>query len=482
MRLLDRIHVRLDGYTPKTKRIALWTIGLVLLLLASFLVSLLLEPRTPRLKESDKKIEATLMNPAAPDATNEALLAQIAGLKSQIAQVQNAQTQLVSQLNTRGAELTARVNELSSGDKFNDVIVRRIESSAQNAVDSAIRQGRITATSPSVPKGGASTTVPAGMAISPTVVDLNAPLPVPGQPNDPNSSANTVATPGPSLRMVESETALKKHDTSAGSSKNSASGAGGSGTSGTAGAGESGNRGAAPKGTETANASARDQRDGKPAQDPGVFIPAGTILRGVLLSGMDTPTAGAALKQPTPALVRVKKEAILPNNFRADLRECFILVSGYGLMSSERAYLRTELLTCVRDDGGAVEVALNGYAVGEDGKAGLRGRPVTKQGAIMAKALVAGVLSGIGKALQPTAILPTNSGATSGALGTQVADLTTVLESGGASGVSSALNQVAKFYLDAAKEMFPVIEIDAGRGIEIIITKGTQIKFGGKSH
>ncbi len=32
----------------------------------------------------------------------------------------------------------------------------------------------------------------------------------------------------------------------------------------------------------------------------------------------------------------------MPNRFRADVRECFLIVSGYGDLSSERAYLRGE--------------------------------------------------------------------------------------------------------------------------------------------
>ena len=53
------------------------------------------------------------------------------------------------------------------------------------------------------------------------------------------------------------------------------------------------------------------------AAKDALFIPAGTILRGVLLNGLDAPTGQGARSQPTPALVRIKHEAILPNRFRA---------------------------------------------------------------------------------------------------------------------------------------------------------------------
>src|SRR5690554_1089308 len=72
---------------------------------------------------------------------------------------------------------------------------------------------------------------------------------------------------------------------------------------------------------------------------PEQFLPAGSIISGTLITGLDAPTSNSAKGNPHPALVRIKTESILPNRYRADLRECFMIVSGYGDMSSERAYL-----------------------------------------------------------------------------------------------------------------------------------------------
>src|SRR5699024_3241208 len=133
----------------------------------------------------------------------------------------------------------------------------------------------------------------------------------------------------------------------------------------------------------------------QPGEKTGVYLPAGSIVTGVMITGMDAPTHNAARTEPFPSLIRVKKEAILHNRFRADVRECFIIASGYGSLSAERAYLRAETLSRVRADGGVIEVALNAYAVGEDGKVGLRGRVVSKQGQMLAKSLAAGFFSGM---------------------------------------------------------------------------------------
>ena len=49
--------------------------------------------------------------------------------------------------------------------------------------------------------------------------------------------------------------------------------------------------------------------------------------------------------------------------------------------------------------------------------------------------------------------------------------------SAGMKGTSTAMNNIAKFYLDQAKEMFPIIEVDAGRKATIIVIKGTGLKL-----
>lgn len=126
-----------------------------------------------------------------------------------------------------------------------------------------------------------------------------------------------------------------------------------------------------------------------------VTLPSGSILSGVLVTGMDAPTGKQAQKDPFPSLIRIKAEAILPNRFRADFRECFLIAAGWGDLSSERAYMRAERLSCVRNDGSVLESALDAYASGEDGKAGIRGRLVSKQGQILARSLMAGFMQGV---------------------------------------------------------------------------------------
>ncbi len=206
------------------------------------------------------------------------------------------------------------------------------------------------------------------------------------------------------------------------------------------------------------------------AKTVSTFLPV-SFTRGTLLGGLDAPTGGQSQSNPHPVLIRLSDNAFLPNRFRAEYRECFVVAAGYGDISSERAYLRTESLSCVRSDGATLEVKIQGSIYGEDGKVGMRGRLVTKQGQMLANALLAGVVSGIGQGLATSSTEYSTS-----ALGT-VASATgsEAYRAGLGSGVGKALDRLAQYYIKLAENTFPVIEVDAGRAVDVVITKGVRI-------
>ena len=209
------------------------------------------------------------------------------------------------------------------------------------------------------------------------------------------------------------------------------------------------------------------------------LLPSGSLLSGTLITGLDAPTAAQAKKDPFPALLRVKHEAILPNRFRMDVRECFLIASGYGDLSSERAYLRAEHLSCVRNDGAPIDVELDAYAVGEDGKAGVRGRLVSKNGQIIGNALLSGFISGISNAFIPQRVQSLNlSQPGVGTIPYQYPSPEMIGGQALAGGVKGAAQQIAEYYLEMAKNIFPVIEVDAGRKLDFILVKGAELKAG----
>lgn len=206
------------------------------------------------------------------------------------------------------------------------------------------------------------------------------------------------------------------------------------------------------------------------AESIDTYLPV-SFTRGTLLGGLDAPTGGQSQSNPHPVLIRLSENSVLPNRFRAEYRECFVIAAGYGDISSERAYLRTENLSCVRDDGATLEVKIQGSVYGEDGKVGMRGRLVTKQGQMLANALLAGVISGIGQGLATSAT--TTSASALGTIATTSG--TDAYRAGLGTGVGRALDRLTQYYIKLAEQTFPVIEIDAGREIDVVITKGVRI-------
>lgn len=218
-----------------------------------------------------------------------------------------------------------------------------------------------------------------------------------------------------------------------------------------------------------------------PDDDPAfqTYLPATSIMSGVFISGMDAPTAQNARSDPYPALIRIKKDAILPNRFRADIRECALLAAGFGDLSSERAYFRSEVITCIREDGAVFEAKIDAYAVGEDGKAGVRGRLVTKQGQYLAKALTAGFLQAASQlfSVQSIPTINVNRDGNSDSSPYQQVMSSQAMQGAAIAGVGGALNRLADFYMKMAGDLFPVIEIDPARSVDFIVQKGVALKF-----
>ncbi len=207
------------------------------------------------------------------------------------------------------------------------------------------------------------------------------------------------------------------------------------------------------------------------------YMPTGAIISAMLLNGVDASTSTGAKTEPMPALLRVDKDAILPNRYSSDIKDCFILVSGHGDLASERAFFRGEYLSCIRNDGGVLETKFPSYVVGEDGKAGMKGRLVSKQGQVIARSLIAGFASGVSKAFDVTPVSVLSTSTSSGRVEYQSNYSSSLVQGAAAQGASKALEKVADFYLKMAEQMFPVVEITAGRSVNVIVTNGTKLKL-----
>ena len=202
------------------------------------------------------------------------------------------------------------------------------------------------------------------------------------------------------------------------------------------------------------------------------FLPLG-FTRATLLGGLAAPTGGQAQGNPVPVLLRLADLAVLPNGWRGQVKDCLVVGEGFGDHSAERAYIRTTLLSCVMRDGQVLEVPIKGSVFGEDGMNGMAGHLVTKQGAILGNALLSGIAAGIGSGISQAS--QTVASTTLGPVNSLPTDAAGILKQGAGTGVGRALDRLAQYYINLAERTFPVIEIQPGRVVDVVLTQGVNV-------
>jgi conjugal transfer pilus assembly protein TraB len=191
------------------------------------------------------------------------------------------------------------------------------------------------------------------------------------------------------------------------------------------------------------------------------------MAHSVLLTGVDAPVGG----KPFPVLLALKEAFASPNSYQVPLKGCFALGKAEGNASSERADIQIVRMSCVLPDGKAFEQGITGYLVGEDGKQGIPGKLVDKEGRKIAFAAVAGVGAGLARAFGQQQV--TNVVTDSGAITSTVTG--DALTFGLASGAQGAATEMQRYFQKQAERLFPVVEIDAGKNVTMVMLSGTKV-------
>ncbi|WP_068470640.1 TraB/VirB10 family protein [Candidatus Protochlamydia phocaeensis] len=196
---------------------------------------------------------------------------------------------------------------------------------------------------------------------------------------------------------------------------------------------------------------------------------AGTTVKALLVSSVDAVCGVFSNSDPTPVKLRILDDGHLPKHLTAKLKGGLIIGSAFGNLSNERVYIRLERMSLFNPKGEGIEMEVAGYVSGEDGRFGLRGTVIDKSTKIIKNAAFSGFLSGTGQILQSAVSKRPVDCWNNYAVGTDI------LKQGCATGAGNAFDMLADYYIRRAEQVQPVLQVNAGRIVDITFTYGTSL-------
>lgn len=200
------------------------------------------------------------------------------------------------------------------------------------------------------------------------------------------------------------------------------------------------------------------------------YVPAGSYAPAVVLSGADAATNVVDRENPIPVLFRITGPAVTAargsTGARINITGCTVQGSAIGDLSAERVKVRLLSMTCLKRNGSVIESNISGYMVG-NGKAGVRGTVVSREGNLVTNAAIAGVLEGLASTAQ-AATQPTADSLAEIAQG--------ALASAGTGGIEQAASTLSDYYISRAEQYQPVISLHGGTNVELVFLEGVSLK------
>jgi conjugal transfer pilus assembly protein TraB len=205
----------------------------------------------------------------------------------------------------------------------------------------------------------------------------------------------------------------------------------------------------------------------KPTKLP--WIPSGSFSDAIMIEGADANASVTGQQNTQPVTIRLQGNIQMPNNKEYSADGCFVVGEIWGDISSERGIVRTKSISCVLKNGKHVDMEFDGH-VSFQGKGGVRGKPVMRNGMIVGYAGAAGLLSGFGEGIKSAATPSVGLGAT--------ADVGAgdVFKQGLGGGASKAADTLSQYWIKRAEQYHPVIDIGAGNLVTVVFQKGFRLE------
>lgn len=205
-------------------------------------------------------------------------------------------------------------------------------------------------------------------------------------------------------------------------------------------------------------------------KDTSFWVPTGTFSDAIIIEGADANASVRGESNLVPMQFKLKGKAHMPgNNKLGELENCFVTGAAYGDISSERAIVQAQRLSCIIN-GKHIDQPVKGH-VAFYGKNGIKGVPVMRNGKILGLAFTAGALGGLGQSASQVGQTVTGIGATSTISGGDVA------RGAIGGGVGKAADKLADYYIERAEQYHPIIPIGAANRVEVVFIEGFRAKF-----
>jgi conjugal transfer pilus assembly protein TraB len=205
------------------------------------------------------------------------------------------------------------------------------------------------------------------------------------------------------------------------------------------------------------------------------------LSRAFMITGAYAPAFSAGDEEPLPVLLQAEGNILIANDDVENVDRCLLIGSAKGNMNSKTADIRLVKISCSLNEGKQmIEGKIAGWVIGENGIPGVPGELLHKNGAWLAQTFVAGFMQTFSDALANTGTTQiafggttSNGGSANIPLGNAVSDNAAAAVGGG---LSSVFGQLGEYYLKMAEQIFPVIEVKAGRTVNILLKGGEDLE------
>ena len=200
-----------------------------------------------------------------------------------------------------------------------------------------------------------------------------------------------------------------------------------------------------------------------------VYLPAGSFVRGTLLTGVFAPSQQS---NPLPVLIRLKEAFFGPNDTRIPLEGAFAIGKATGDLTSERALVQITTLSSVLPSGQSFEQKGNiGYLTDISGQLGIKGIVIRNTGSQLALSFMSGFMGGASQALadsQTTAVVGENGQISRNVTGSTATNAEF-------SGLANSASKLSEYYNKQLEEIIPAVKVDAGVDVYFVVLEGVKI-------